>query len=893
MTVAAHDERLEEDEATPLTSPPNERAWVDEVAPHLEPYLQTLPTQGLSEEQVAERRDRFGRNEFLENKRNKLLHFLSFFTGAISYLMEISVILTAVTGDWVDFGIILGLLFANAIIGYVEEARADSAVEALKNSLALKSRVYRNGRIIEVDSVDLVVGDVLVLRLGDIVPADARLLGVDTTGAPAQTDLYVDQSALTGESLLVKKRQGDLVYSSCVIKQGQQLGVVARTGPDTFIGRAAALINVTRDEGNFQKVVNYIGNFLIIISVVLVMVLFIYDLVELRVRNGVVTPADVLATIKEMVILTIAAIPVGLPTVMSVTMAVGAKELAKRQVIVKRLTAVEELSSVSILCTDKTGTLTLNELSFDEPHVAKNFSKDDILLYGYLASEGGTQDPIENAVRTAAEAEHPQVGPNEVHGYRVVSFVPFNPNDKIAYATVEELGTRNKFKVAKGAPHVIIDLAGGSSSAIEAVEDFAARGLRALGVARTRDNTEDDWELVGLMSLIDPPRPDSAHTLSECQRYGLSVKMITGDADSIAKEVAARLGMGTLILDAEYVATKNRSDEEVTDDCVRADGFARVIPEHKYRVVDLLQKRGYFVAMTGDGVNDAAALKKANVGIAVHGSTDAARSAADIVLLSSGLSPIIEGIKMSRIIFQRLRSYALYRITATIHILIFFFVITIAEDWQMPPIFLILISVLNDAATLIMAVDNVSISPVPEKWQLQLLVFLSSMLAIILSLFSFAHFFILRDILKITSGQLASAMYLHISSAPHFVIFSTRVESFCWRNIPAWPFTAVVMGTQVIALVISVYGFFGYDPNIESIGWPMGLAIIGISLATFVVTDIAKVFLIWFWNTYYENYGRSSSKDYPSNSKQEAEMHTRTGYDRALRRESTSSVRSF
>lgn len=298
---------------------------------------------------------------------------------------------------------------------------------------------------------------------------------------------------------------------------------------------------------------------------------------------------------------------------MSVTMAVGAKELAKKQVIVKRLTAVEELSSVTILCTDKTGTLTLNELTFDEPYVTNNYTRDDVLLYAYLASEpSAAQDPIELAVRTAAQEQHPQVDHDYVHGYRVLSFTPFNPVDKMSYATIEELGTGKSFRVAKGAPQVILGLGNGDSSEAEAaVEDLASRGLRALGVARTRD-TQDDWELVGLISLIDPPRSDSAATISDCQLHGLSVKMITGDQASIAKEVAARLGMGTLILDADHIANPGKSEEEVTDDCLRADGFARVIPEHKYKVVDLLQKRGHFVAMTGDGVNDAAALKKVN-----------------------------------------------------------------------------------------------------------------------------------------------------------------------------------------------------------------------------------------------------------------------------------------
>ncbi|KAI9030959.1 plasma-membrane proton-efflux P-type ATPase [Phycomyces nitens] len=895
--LATHEEAIPLNPSHPSDN--QEKAgWVDEIPPHLEPYLHTIPTQGLSESEVAERQTRFGKNELIEKKRNKIAHFMSFFTGAIAYLMEISIILTAITNDWIDFGIILAMLIINAMIGYIEESKAESAVAALKNSLALKSRCWRSGHLTEIEARDIVVGDVIVLRLGDIVPADARLLGLGSTGETAESDLLVDQSALTGESLPARKKLGSIVYSSSIVKQGQQLAMVVRTGHHTFIGRAASLMTVTTDAGHFQKVINYIGNFLIVASVLLVSIIFIYDLVEQKVKFGVVTSEHVLKALNEMVVLTIAAIPVGLPTVMSVTMAIGAKQLAKRQVIVKRLTAVEELASVSILCSDKTGTLTLNELTFDEPYLKPPFKKADILLYSYLASEPATHDPIEVAVRAAAQRGNPNISPDDsghAEGYHVTSFMPFNPADKMSRATVQHLESEKTFKVAKGAPQVILALVGGDSEAERKVDELASRGLRSLGIACTQLGTDDQWQLVGMLSLIDPPRHDSADTIRECAKYGISVKMITGDQTSIAKEVAGRLGMGSSIMDADHLVDPTKTDQEVAEDCLRVDGFARVIPEHKYRVVELLQGLGYFVAMTGDGVNDAAALKKSNVGIAVHGSTDAARSASDIVLLAPGLSAIIEGVKTSRVIFQRLRSYALYRITSTIHFLLFFFIVTLVEDWQMPPIFLILISVLNDAATLIMAVDNVSISLRPDMWRLGLLIVLSCVLAVVLSLFSFAHFYIFRDILNVTPGQLSSIMYLHISSAPHFVIFSTRIETFFWDNIPSWPFTLVVLATQFIALILSVYGVFGQIPNVEAIGWPRGMIIMAISIGTFVVIDIFKVFTIRLWNRFANKQRKPNISQGRAQrfQQQQNEQHSRAGYDRAQRRESVTSVVSF
>ncbi|CAO3647446.1 unnamed protein product [Cunninghamella blakesleeana] len=872
---------------------------VDEIPPHLEPYLKTTPTKGLTQEQVYEKLNQFGRNELPEKKRNKILHFLSFFTGAIAYLMIISIILTAITHDWLDFGIILGMLIVNALIGYVEEARAESAIASLKQSLALKTKCWREGQLVEVDAAELVIGDIIILRIGDIIPADARLLGVGINGEKIESDLQVDQSALTGESFMVKKRKDDIVYSSCIVKQGQQQAIVVRTGPDSFIGRAASLITVTTNGGHFQKVINYIGNFLIVATLILVLIIFIVNLVKHKVTSGEITGDNVLAALNDMVVLTIAAIPVGLPTVMSVTMAIGAKQLAKRHVIIKRLTAVEELASVSILCSDKTGTLTLNQLTFDEPYIQQPYTKDDLLLYAYLSSERGTKDPIESAVRKAA-LQHPIIKNNidlqQIPGYEVFSFNPFNPNDKMSQATIQH--QNSNFRVAKGAPQVIFQLVNGDTSMAEqAVASFADRGLRALGVARTV-NDGQQWELVGLFSLIDPPRHDSAATIQECAKYGISVKMITGDQTVIAQEVAGRLGMGQNILDAEHLVDPNISEPQLSLDCLHADGFARVIPEHKFRVVECLQNQGYFVAMTGDGVNDAAALKKANVGIAVEGSTDAARSASDVVLLEPGLSAIIEAVKTSRVIFHRLHSYALYRIASTIHFLLFFFVVTLAEDWQMPPIFLILISVLNDAATLIMAVDNVKINKHPEKWKLPLLIFLSCVLAVLLVGFSFAHFYICRGI--VTSGQLASIMYLHISSAPHFVIFSTRVRGFCWKSLPSWPFTVVVLGTQVIALVLSVYGMFGENPNIEPIGWSLGMIIIAISLATFIIVDIVKVTTIHFWEKFIEKKQPSYKSTKNSNDgrvqqfvQKQEENRSRMGYDRAQRRGSTTSIQSY
>jgi len=814
----------------------------EDIPQELEALLHTDPNVGLTTTEAQNRLTQFGRNELAEVKTNPILKFLSYFTGAIAYLIELSCIFAAIVQHWLDFSIILALLFVNAFIGFIEEARAESALDALKQTLALKSKVWRDGQFIEIDVAELVPGDIIGLRLGDIIPADCRLLGISVTGGETEGTLSVDQSALTGESLPIEKKKNDTCYSSSVVKQGQMLAVVTKTGDKTFIGRAANLISITVEQGHFQKIVNAIGNFLILITVVLVGIIFIYQMVKFR---G--TPdGQFITVLGHVLVLTVAAIPVGLPTVLSVTMAVGAKQLAAKKVIVKRLTAVEEMASVSVLCSDKTGTLTLNELTFDEPYLCDGYTKEDILLCSYLAAEPGANDPIESAVRFAAETDleilKSRPNKHEVPGYKVTGFVPFNPNTKMSTATVINNNTSEVFRVAKGAPQVIIKLVGGNDAAVHAVNSLAARGLRALGIARSIPGDLESFELVGMITLLDPPRPDSAETIRRCNDYGVEVKMITGDQLIIAKEVAHRLGMSRVILDAGHLVDPEKSEEEITQHCERADGFAQVIPEHKYRVVELLQKRGLLVGMTGDGVNDAPALKKANVGIAVHGCTDAARSAADIVLLAPGLSTIVDGITASRAIFQRMRSYALYRITSTVHFLMFFFCITLIEDWQMRAILLILIALLNDAATLVIAVDNAKISSRPDKWRLGQLITLSLVLGALLTAASFAHYYVSKLVFHKTAEEIETVMYLHISSCPHFVIFSTRLSGYFWENIPSLTFIIAVMGTQVFAMLISIYGVIA-----PPIGWAWGTTIIVISLVYFVFLDFVKVQLFKYW----------------------------------------------
>ena len=605
---------------------------------------------GLTQDEAEKRLAQYGPNEIAEKKTNEFLKFLSYFWGPIPWMIEAAVVLSAVARHWPDFGIILTLLLANALVGFWEEHQAGSAIAALKATLAIKARVIRDGKWIEPAARELVPGDVIRLRLGDIVPADARLLEGDS--------IEVDQSALTGESLPVSRKPGEAVFSGSIVRQGEIGALVYGTGTHTYFGKTAELVQEAHTVSHFQRAVLKIGDYLIILAVVLVAVI-----ITVALFRG----DPILTTLQFALVLTVAAIPVAMPTVLSVTMAVGARLLAGKQAIVTRLAAIEELAGVDVLCADKTGTLTQNKLTLGDPFGANDVSAEQVILYAALASRADNKDTIDLAVLGGLKDDQ------ALKPYQVTHFEPFDPVHKRTEATVKGPGGK-EFRVAKGAPQVILELsanAGVVKPAVDkAVNDFAARGFRSLGVAR--DGEDGKWQFQGVLPLFDPPRDDARTTIGTAREMGVKVKMVTGDALAIALETAKKLGMGTNILDASGLGNAKRKESPAETAAIEnADGFAQVFPEHKFHIVDILQQRGHIVGMTGDGVNDAPALKKADCGIAVSDATDAARAAASIVLLTPGLSVIIDAMKESRKIFQRMNSYAIYRIAETLRVLLF------------------------------------------------------------------------------------------------------------------------------------------------------------------------------------------------------------------------------
>jgi H+-transporting ATPase len=774
--------------------------------------------KGLSASEVKERIQEYGANEIPEKKVNPFIKFLGYFWGPIPWMIEAAIIMSALINHWSDFWIILMLLMLNAVVGFWQEYKASNAIELLKKRLAPTARVLRDGKWVEAPAQELVPGDVVRVRLGDIVPADIKLIDGNY--------LEVDESTLTGESLPVEKHVSDVSYSGSIIRRGEMDAVVATTGMSTYFGKTAKLVEEAETQSHLQKAIIKIGDYLIVLAVTLVIVIFLV---------AAFRHESMLETIQFALVLTVAAIPAALPAVLSVTMAIGAIALAKKEAIVSKLASIEEIAGMDVLCADKTGTITKNELTIGKVVHLAEFKDSDVLLFGTLASREEDQDPIDNAIINKIKTI--QAVAKTVDSYKISKFKPFDPVSKRTEATVRgENG--NSFKVAKGAPQVILSLATNKDAIAdkvdEYVDDFAVKGYRALGVAKSDE--KGNWQYVGLIALHDPPREDSAETIKTAQSMGINVKMVTGDHAAIGKEIAQQVSLGTNIMTAASFVDK--PDSEAQPVVENADGFAQVFPEHKFRIVKLLQNKEHIVGMTGDGVNDAPALKLADAGIAVAGATDAAKSAADIVLTKPGLSVIIDAIKQSRQIFQRMNNYSIYRIAETIRVLLFItFSIVVFQFYPVNALMIVLLAILNDLPIITIAYDNVKYSDTPEKWNMMMLLGIATMLGIVGVFSSFGILYIGRELLNLNREILQSFIYLKLSVAGHLTVFVARTRRSFWSIRPAKQLLAAVILTQLTATLITVYGIL-----LPAMGWELALLVWGYALTLFIVTDFLKVY---------------------------------------------------
>ncbi len=793
--------------------------------------------KGLSDDNIKEKRKKYGWNAIEEEEKSWIVKFLSHFWGPIPWMLEVASILAAIAQRWEDFGVIFVMLLINGSVGYWHESKAENAIQALKEKLSPRARVLRNGEQKEIDSKELVPGDIVKLQMGDVIPADIKLLH--------DQNLSIDESALTGESVPVDKGESEQAYSGTTVKRGEAKGVVTGTGRNTKFAKTVELVEKAEEKSHFQKAVLRIGYFLIAITFVLVIGIVI---------TGILRNDDLMQVLMFALVITIAGIPQALPAVLSVTMTIGARRLARKKAIVSKLSSMEEMAGLEVLCADKTGTLTLNELQLQDPVVMKARDKEDLIISAALTcKKEDTEDPIDKAVMEGLEDN------SLLDQYEIKDFRPFNPTDKRAEADIEHEG--KKITVAKGAPQVILKLVDADEEQEKEiknkVDELGKKGFRALGVGRKEN---DIWEYLGILPLLDPPREGIVQVVEDSKGHGIDIRMVTGDHIAIGKQVAEQIGLGTNFKEADELFKKkddeDRKEEEKLDKEVEnADGFAEVTPEHKFNIIKHFQCKNKIVGMTGDGVNDAPALKQADVGIAVCDATDAARSASNLVLTAPGLGVIIQAVEEARQIFERMTSYSTFRITESMRVLLFMTLsILIFDFYPVTAIMVVLLAILNDIPIMLIAYDNVKASKRPVRWNMPRVLTTASILSVGGVISSFILFWFIMNHQGYSEATVRTMIFLKLLIAGHMTIFLTRNVGWMWdKPYPNLWFFLALEGTQIVGTLFAVYGWI-----IPPIGWGKALAIWGYAIVWLLLLNVIKVLSYKLMKRY--QLGRQRSK---------------------------------
>eukprot|EP00762_Andalucia_godoyi_P006144 ANDGO_00355.mRNA.1 Plasma membrane ATPase 1 len=781
---------------------------------------------GLSSAQAQSLYARYGSNELPEKVDPVWAKLFRHLWGPalwkpkpIPLMMWLAIAVSGFIEDWVDFAVILALHLLNTIIAFYEEQKAGDAVAALKDSLAPRAMVCRDAKWDSVNARLLVPGDLIRLKIGEMCPADCQII----RGNQCQ----IDQSGLTGESRPVKKKVGDMAFGGTCIKAGEIDGIVRATGAQTEFGKTAALIAGVEQTGQFQRVINRIAMGLVAIALVINAIMVTVSLARKEPWGEVV---------QRSLVLIVASVPIALPMVCTTILAAGSRRLAEHNAVVTRLSAVEELASMTVLCSDKTGTLTLNELQMDDPWICpgNKASLQDITLFAAMSTVTVDPDPIDTAVRSAAMKagyEH-QLG-----SWKMLQFVPFDPSNRRTVAVLQASDDGRIVCVVKGAPGTVLYLCNNRAIVRESVEakisEYAARGLRCLGVGISwltseqcssvaDGNIPSSWELqfIGLLSMFDPPRSDSAQVILKAKELGVSVKMISGDHHKICVETGRRLGLGTRILQSTRL--RDTAAPVLCELVKESDGFSEVFPEDKYNIVASLQASGINCGMTGDGVNDAAALKKANVGFAVKGATPAARSAADVVLLSDGLSVIITAILRSRKIFQRVKNYCIYRINISLTLLFFFAVMIIVFDESLPAIIIVLMALLNDFTIMTISTDKVIPSATPDGWKFFEMLSVSVAMAFVSTILSILSYLSFRDgwfVEAPQSSEIETLIYMQIAIMNQITVFTARTQCNIFSRRPGTALLVAVLAQMLLTTLISLF-------------WPFGAGLSAVSVAS-------------------------------------------------------------
>ena len=807
-------------DATPPNTTPPDAAPTSDPASRAE-----LP--GLTTAQAEELLAAHGPNEVLEQRRHPVRDLLAKFWGLSAWMLELIMVVSLLLGKYEDLAVVGGLLVVNAVVSFVQDRRAAGVVESLRRRLQVTARVKRDGQWTLLPARVLVAGDVVRVRMGDIVPADLTL---------ASGTVSVDQSALTGESAEVDKASGDSVPSGAAARRGEGVGVVAQTGARTLFGRTTELVQQASPKLHVEAVVARTVRWLFVITGVLIGAVAL-----LAAMRGI----PLLGVSSLLLVLLMSAVPVALPVMFTLSTALGARALARAGVLVTRLSAAEDAATMDVLCVDKTGTITMNQLAVKAVTPMNGASELEVIAAGALASQEANQDPIDLAFLAAA-GERGEI--ETVHSATRISFTPFSAATRKTEAVVMVNATPTR--VVKGAVRSVAQVCGLDDGAIAALEakavEAARQGYRTLAVARGPGDATP--QLLGLVSMEDPPRPDAGQMVSALRELGVTVKMLTGDALAVGQEVARRVGLGTILRAADVRAgtdgAKHADPRNVRDPLAGADGLAEVFPEDKYNVVLRLQAAGHVVGMTGDGVNDAPALRQAEVGIAVRGATDVARSAASVVLTDAGLANIVALVSEGRSIYQRILTWIVNKISRTVFKSAFVAVaFMVTGEFVISAFAMLLLTFLTDFAKIALATDRVRWSRKPETWNVGPLVVVAAAMGVLmvaesllLLWFCWARWGLHQHASAVHTFSFLTLLFFGV-----FSVVSARERHWFWQSRPSVTLAASLGGELLLGVAIGLLGFASLAP----LAWWQVIIILGYAaLCCLLLNDAVKVILI-------------------------------------------------
>ena len=782
--------------------------------------LQIDPDTGLAGPEAERRLQSYGYNEVDVQKGHPVFGFLGKFWGLSAWMLELIMALSFALRKYSDFAVVGALLVVNAVVSFAQERRAAGVVEALRRRLQVSARVKRDSNWQRIPARELVPGDIVRVRPGDLVPADVRLL----TGLMA-----VDESALTGESKEAEKKPGDVLSSGSIVRHGEGDGVVILTGAKTFFGRTTQLVQRARPKLHIEAVVAKVVRWLFAIVGVLLGAVTVLSFVR---------GMQLIEIVPLMLVLLMSAVPVALPVMFTVSMALGSRELAQRGVLVTRLSAAEDAATMDVLCVDKTGTITMNQLAITGVVPLGQATEKDVVLAGALASQEANQDPIDLAFLTAAKDRHFR---DAVAGATLVSFAPFDASTRRTEAVVDLEGRR--LRVIKGAVRSVAGVCALPPDEIAALEsrvaDAAHKGYRALAVARGLEH--ETCDLIGLVTLYDPPRPDAKELIASLENLGVAVKMLTGDALAVASEIGSTVGLPRIRRVSDLAAGSSDAGVDLT---AGVDGFAEVYPEDKYVVVQHLQAAKHVTGMTGDGVNDAPALRQAEVGIAVSSATDVAKGAASVVLTEAGLTNIVALVEQGRTIYQRILTWIINKISRTILKAAFVAVaFVITGKFVISAFSMLLLVFMTDFAKIALATDDVRWSRKPETWNIGGFIFIAVVLGVamvvetlLLLRFAWFNFDLVANASALYAFSFLTLLYFAV-----FSIVSARERRWFWATMPS---KALITALALDALLGTALTYAGL-PDLAPLPWWQTITIAGYAMAAcLIVNDALKVALI-------------------------------------------------